>query len=92
MTPPFCARRLSGRFRRLGAKWKPCASLGVLRAAFLPTAILTRSCWINRLNVEIGDAQRIFLDELPARFDDVAHQPGEDLVGHVGLLDFDLEQ
>ena len=44
------------------------------------------------LHVQIGDVQRIFLDELAARLDDVAHQPGEDLVGDVGLGDLDLEQ
>src|SRR6185295_16591671 len=32
------------------------------------------------LNVQVGDVQRIVLDELAAGFDDVAHQAGEDLV------------
>ena len=36
-------------------------------------------------NVEVGDAERILLDELAAGFDDFAHQAGEDFVGDVGL-------
>src|SRR3954470_9306083 len=43
-------------------------------------------------HVQIGDVERIFLDELASRLDDVAHQPGEDLVGDVGLGDLDLEK
>ncbi len=35
-------------------------------------------------NVEIGYAQGVFLDEFSARFDDVAHQAGENFVGDVG--------
>jgi len=42
--------------------------------------------------VEISDVERILLDELAARLDDVAHQPGEDLVGNVGLGDLDPQQ
>ena len=43
-------------------------------------------------DVEVGHVERVFLDELAARFDHVAHQPGEDLVGDVGVLDLDLEE
>src|SRR5690606_39818502 len=43
-------------------------------------------------DIEVGDVQRVVLDELAARLDDVAHQAGEDLVGHVGILDLDLQQ
>ena len=49
--------------------------------------------WLNgSSDVEVGDAERIVLDELAARLDDVAHQPREDLVGDVGLRDFDPQQ
>jgi len=34
--------------------------------------------------------ERVVLDELAARLDDVAHQRGEDLVGLVGMVDPDL--
>src|SRR6185369_13123875 len=44
------------------------------------------------LNVEVRDAEGIILNELAARFDDVAHQAREDLVGDIGLRDFDAEQ
>src|SRR6185369_15471470 len=44
------------------------------------------------LDVEVGDAERIVLNELTAGLDDVAHQAGEDLVGDIGLRDFDAEQ
>src|SRR3954467_2008 len=44
------------------------------------------------LDVEIGDAEGIVLDELAARLDDIAHQAGENLVGDVGLSDFDPKQ
>ena len=42
------------------------------------------------LNVQIGDVEGVFLDEVAAGFDHVAHQAGEDFVGYVGLGDFDL--
>ncbi len=35
--------------------------------------------------------ERVFLDELPPRFDDVAHEFREHLVRRIGVLDFDLE-
>src|SRR5262245_51015169 len=44
------------------------------------------------LDVEIGDVERVLLDEVAARLDDIAHQSGEDLVGDVGVLDLDLQQ
>src|SRR4051794_26700581 len=44
------------------------------------------------LHVEVGDAQRIVLDELAARLDHVAHQAREYLVGHIGLSDLDPKQ
>lgn len=37
-------------------------------------------------------AQRMFLDEVAARLDHVAHQLGEDVVGLVDLFDLHLEQ
>src|SRR5688572_18169626 len=43
-------------------------------------------------NVEVRDAERVLLDELAARLDDVAHQTGENLIGDIGLADFDAQQ
>src|SRR5262245_45115029 len=47
---------------------------------------------LARLHVEIGDRQRVFLNELAARLDLVAHQPREQLVGVGGVVDLDPEQ
>src|SRR6476469_2035497 len=44
------------------------------------------------LDVQVGDAERVVLDELAAGLDDVAHQARENLVGDVGLGDFDPQQ
>src|SRR5271167_924969 len=44
-----------------------------------------------RSHIHIG-GQRIVLDEFTARFDDVAHQLGEDVVGLVDLLDLHLQE
>src|SRR5262250_3139071 len=44
------------------------------------------------LNVEIRDAQGVVLNELASRFDDVAHQAGEDLVGDVRLRNLDSKE
>src|SRR5207342_2467292 len=43
-------------------------------------------------DVEVGDLQRIFFDELAARFDHVPHQRGEDLIGGHGVLYAYLQQ
>ena len=45
----------------------------------------------TQLDVEIGDLERVRLDELAARLDHVAHQPREDVIGVLALLDLDLE-
>ena len=55
-----------------------------------PSPIAVAPEWF--LDVQVGDAERVVLDELAAGFDDVAHQAGENLVGDVGLGDFDPEQ
>src|SRR3990167_8034384 len=44
------------------------------------------------LNVQIGDVQRVVLDELAAGLDLVAHQAAEEIVGLVGLAHPDLEE
>ena len=49
----------------------------------------TSAGFLRFLDVEICDAQRIVLDKLPARLDDVAHQAREYLVGDVRLRDLD---
>src|SRR5438445_7575614 len=43
-------------------------------------------------HVEIGDVQRVCLDEVAARLDEIAHQGGEGLLGRVGVADLDLQQ
>src|SRR5678816_2781660 len=43
-------------------------------------------------NVEVSDAERVVLNELAPRLDDVAHEPREYLVGDIGLRDLDPEQ
>src|SRR3546814_1993369 len=43
-------------------------------------------------DVEVGDLQRVVLDELAPRFDDIAHQGREDLVGGDRVLDPHLQQ
>src|SRR5947209_4834012 len=55
-----------------------------------PAPIAVSREWF--LDVQVRDAERIVLDELAARFDHVTHQPREDLVGDVGLRDFDAKQ
>src|SRR4030067_1556831 len=45
-----------------------------------------------RSDVEVDDVERIFLDELPARFDLVAHEHGEYLVRGDAVLHADLEE
>src|SRR5690242_20986916 len=47
---------------------------------------------VRFLDVKVSDAERVVLDELPARFDDITHQPREDLVRNVGLRDFDAQK
>ncbi|MPL85446.1 hypothetical protein SDC9_31414 [bioreactor metagenome] len=42
--------------------------------------------------VEVLDVQRVLLDELAARFDHVAHQLGEDVVGLGHVVDLHLQQ
>src|SRR4030095_9688798 len=48
-----------------------------------------RACGLYNVHsgshIQIGDLQRVGLDELAARLDLVAHQPGEDLGGLVGV-------
>src|SRR5690606_20241211 len=41
----------------------------------------------RRSDVEVGDLQRVVLDELAPRLDDIAHQGAEDLVGGDRVLD-----
>jgi len=55
-------------------------------------AALRQALLEQESNVQISDTQGIFLNELPARFDDVAHQARENFIGDVGLFDLDLQQ
>src|SRR4051794_8441229 len=55
-----------------------------------PAPIAVAPEWF--LDVEVGDAQRIVLDELAARLDDVAHQACEYLVRNIGLRYLDAKQ
>src|SRR5262245_44123216 len=45
-----------------------------------------------RSHVQVGDFERVLLDELPARLDLVAHQDGEDRVRRDRVLDAHLEE
>src|SRR4249919_3908767 len=56
------------------------------------TTLPTPTTLTGSSNVEVGDGEGILLDELTARLDHVAHQPGEDLVGDIGLVGFDPEE
>src|SRR3954462_3510279 len=58
----------------------------------LLTPAPTSAIAVRFLDVEIGDAEGVVLDELAARFDDVTRQARENLVGDVGLGDLDAEQ
>src|SRR3954470_21090005 len=44
------------------------------------------------LDVEVRDRQRVLLDELAARLDDVAHELDEEVVGVGRVLDLDLQE
>src|SRR5687767_14374757 len=52
----------------------------------------TSAACASSSDVQVGDVEGVLLDKLSARLDDVAHEAGEDLVGDVGLGDFDAEQ
>src|SRR5215213_7732237 len=44
------------------------------------------------LDVEVRDRQRVLLDELASRLDDVAHELDEEVVGVGRILDLDLQE
>ena len=46
----------------------------------------------RRSDIEIDDLERVALDEVAARIDNVAHERAEDLVGLVGMIDPHLEK
>src|SRR5579884_1429621 len=54
------------------------------------TPIAVRPEWF--LDVEVRDAQRVVLDELATRFDDITHEAREDLIRDIGLRNLDSEQ
>jgi hypothetical protein len=43
-------------------------------------------------HIQIGDIQRIFLNEFAARLDDIAHQFDKNILRVISFLDFDLKQ
>src|SRR3989304_1981870 len=43
-------------------------------------------------DIQVGDLQRIVFDEVTTRFDHIAHQGAEDLVGSDRILDAHLQQ
>ena len=51
-----------------------------------------RAISVERLNVEVCDAQGVVFDEATSRFDYVAHQSSEDVVGFDAVLDADLNE
>src|SRR5258708_12730916 len=57
----------------------------------LPRCIEWAARALAASHVDVG-AERMFLDEIAARLDHVAHQLGEDVVGLVDLLDLHLQQ
>src|SRR6516165_1541778 len=59
------------------------------RCGFCSMASYTESA---NSDVEVPHVERVLLDELPPRFDLVAHEGGEDLVGFVRVLDLHLQQ
>src|SRR3546814_3121057 len=65
-----------------------CAGSGGVRADRSPA----RASMRRPSDVEVGDLQRVVLDELAPRFDDIAHQGREDLVGGDRVLDPHLQQ
>lgn len=44
------------------------------------------------LDIEVGDAQRVFLDKVATRLHLIAHQAGEQAVGVRGIRDLHLQQ
>src|SRR5262245_41345535 len=44
------------------------------------------------LNIQVGNRQRILLDELPAGLDLIAHEGGENVVGRLGVFDAHFDQ
>jgi len=50
--------------------------------------------WVRKQasHVQIGDAQRVVLDEFAARFDNIAHQFDEKILGLIAFPDLDLQQ
>ena len=59
----------------------------------LPPAAPRLSASLRRpSHVQVGDRERVLLDELAARLDDVAHQAREDLVGLAEVADLHLQQ
>src|SRR5215217_3578099 len=49
--------------------------------------------WLDiELDIEIGDGERVFANEIPARLDDVAHELGEEIIGFVELAHLNLEK
>ena len=44
------------------------------------------------LDIQVGYRKCVLLDEIPARFDLVSHQRGEDVIGADGVLDLYPQQ
>src|SRR6476619_1747598 len=60
------------------------------RAAGLKAASIRIQAVAAGSDVEVGDLQRVVLDELATRLDHVAHERREDLVGRDGVFDAHL--
>src|SRR5213594_3043844 len=79
-------------------------SLGIYQLVFMTARPEPRAPFSSRprwfrprapfkyLNIQVGDVQRVLLDELPARLDGVAHEHREHRVGADGILHRDLEE
>jgi len=64
-----------------------CDRLGVVSGMHPAPRVRTQASGVKVLDVE-----GVLLDELAPRFDDIAHQLGEDIVGLGEIVDLDLKQ
>src|SRR5262245_2667586 len=72
--------------------WPPAISRAATAPPMKPFAPVRKMRIATSLDIQVGDAQRVGLDEVAPRLDEVAHQLGEDQVGVRAFLDLDLEQ
>src|SRR5690242_4160731 len=64
-----------------------CARKPVTTIARYPTAASA-----GPSDIQVGDIERVLLDEVAAGLDEIAHQGREGFLGEVGMADADLKQ